>query len=115
MEENKVSCKSTSINIANRIQEIKNKLKISHKTLTEYLGISEAELASIEEVKQKISSDMLESLATLCLCDTKQFLSNMDKPCQTIIGVDSLGLEELKGLAAINRIALNQKQMGELM
>ena len=105
-----------TIEVGKNIKEMRINLGLSQKNIAEYLNVDQSYVSLLEEGKRQISSDMLEALAALFCCEITHLLSDdvPEAPYKIAFRTTTLGVQELKALAVISRIALNQVQMDRL-
>lgn len=103
--------------VGSQIKKLRENAGLGQKHIAGYLGVDQSLISKIESGERAISSDMLDKLAVLYCCPVSAITS--ENVCKTSFkfgfrtsGIDSKVLE---ALAVINRIALNQMQMDELV
>lgn len=99
--------------IGANLKALRENAGLRQKHIAGYLGVDQSLISKFESGERAISSDMLDKLAALFCCPVSAIA--LSDECKSSVkfafrtmGIDS---EDLKALAAINRIALNQMQM----
>ncbi len=102
--------------IGGNIKTLREHAGLGQKHIAGYLGVDQSLISKFESGERAISSDMLDKLAALFCCP----ITSIAEPdgCRSSVSFAfrtmGIGVEDLKALAAINRIALNQMQMDEI-
>lgn len=88
----------------------------SQSAIAAYLKVEPSFIAGYESGKSTLSSNMLDKLAALFGCTITSILNGTEcyEPTEFLFPAGNLDGEELLGLAAINKIALNQVEMDEI-
>lgn len=103
--------------IGERLKQLRANAGLSQKNVSDYLQVDQSLVAKYESGTRTISSDMLDALAILFCCPLQTLLSEAE--IKESIGfafrTNNLTTDDFIGLAAINRIVLNQMEMDELL
>jgi len=103
--------------IGMKIKYLRDEAGLSQKAMADYLNIDQSMISKIESGARPISADALEKAANL-FGHSIQEIQNMDNQTPTLkfaFRASSISKEDLFGIAAINKIALNIKQMHEIL
>ena len=103
--------------IGMKIKYLREEAGLSQKAMAEFLNIDQSMISKIEGGARPISADALEKAASL-FGHSIQEIQNMDNqtpPLNFAFRASSISKEDLFGIAAINKIALNIKQMHEIL
>lgn len=102
--------------IGANIKALRDNAGLGQKHIAGYLGVDQSLISKFESGERAISSDMLDKLAALFCCQVS--IITLPGECKSSVSfafrtmeIDS---EDLKALAVINRIALNQMQMDKI-
>lgn len=103
--------------IGKRIQELRSKSGLTQTLVAEYLSFDQSFISKIEKGERMITADVIEKLASLFCCPVGYILSedNLNQECVVSFRSSSLTSEDLKSLATINKIVLNQFEMDKML
>ena len=103
--------------LGNRLKNLRIAAGLSQKNVAEFLQKKLSFVTEYESEALLISSDVLDSLAALFCCPVQTILSDEDPTSATgfIYPTFALAKEDIKALASINKIVLNQMEMDTLM
>ncbi|HBT65452.1 MAG TPA: XRE family transcriptional regulator [Ruminococcaceae bacterium] len=100
-----------------RLKELRESVNLTQKDIASYLSVDQSLVSKFETGERSISSDMLKSLSNLYCCPIPSIISGekISAPYSFAFRTKNLNREDLSALAAINKIALNQMQMDQLI
>jgi transcriptional regulator with XRE-family HTH domain len=102
--------------IGANIKALRENAGLGQKHIAGYLGVDQSLISKFESGERAISSDMLDKIAVLFCCPVSIITSPDECKSSISLAFRTLGIdcEDLKDLAVINRIALNQIQMDKI-
>ena len=103
-------------NIGPKIKDLREKANLTQKQVADYLSVDQSLISKFEKGERSIHSDGLNQLAELFCCPVSAFLSSDPvTPAYTIaFRTTAMDSEDLRAIAVINRLALNQFRMDRL-
>lgn len=103
--------------IGNLLKRLREQCGYTQKSLAEFLGIGENELFEIENGNGVVTANTLYWLSSLYSVPENILTSGADDISPMIPSCDAtiLQADDLKAMSAVNRIALNQNFMTELL
>ena len=100
--------------LGEKLAELRNKCGLSQENVAEYLNVDQSYVSKIEKGERSIDSVSLEALADLYLIPVSDLLNGSENSRFNVsFRKDKYSHDDMVNLAAVNRIALNQKQMDE--
>lgn len=104
-------------NVGAKIKKYRLESNLTQNRVAEFLSIDQSMVAKMEKGERSISSDVLEQLASLFCCSIDSLISEdvEESRCFIAFRSNSLSSEDLKSLAVINRIVINQFEMDKLL
>lgn len=89
---------------------------LRQRQLADYLQVDQSLISKVEAGERSISTDILEALSSLFCCPVTALLSeqSFEGECRFAFRSNRLSNDDLKAIAAVNRIALNQIEMDSL-
>ncbi|MGL5256013.1 MAG: helix-turn-helix domain-containing protein [Proteocatella sp.] len=105
------------IEIGKRIKSLRDESKLTQTKIAEYLSLDQSMIAKMEKGERNITSDVIEKLSALfcCTVDYILFGVNPEQKCTVSFRTSNLTSEDLKSLAIINKIVLNQFEMDKML
>lgn len=105
------------IEIGKRIKALRNKSGLTQNKIAKYLSLDQRMIVKIENGKTNITSEVIEKLSFLfgCTIDYILFGKNQEQVHMISFKLSNLTCNELKSLAVINKIVLNQFEMGKIL
>ena len=107
-----------TINLATigaKVKFLREKANLTQKQLAEYLSVDQSLISKFENGERSINSDALNKLADLFCCTVELLNSeNSIQEYSISFRTTNLTIDDMKILATINRIALNQLKMERL-
>lgn len=105
------------IEIGKRIKLLREETNLTQAKIAEYLSLDQSMIAKIEKGERNISSDVIEKLASLFCCSEDYILfgSKQQQKCTISFRTTNLTANDLKALALINKIVLNQFEMDNIL
>lgn len=105
------------VEIGKRIRSLRDESKLTQTKLSEYLSLDQSMIAKIEKGERNITSDVIEKLSALfcCTVDYLLFGENQEQKCTVSFRTNNLTSDDLKALAIINKIVLNQFEMDKML
>ncbi len=103
--------------IGNRLKELRKQSGLAQKYIAEYLGVDQSLIARYESGDRNMTTETLEKLALLYGCTLNSILtgeSNHTVPAFSF-RADGIEVEDLRALAEINKIVLNQMLIDQLL
>lgn len=102
--------------IGSKVKQLRENANLTQKQIAEYLSVDQSLVSKFEKGERSISSDMLSQLATLFCCPISSILTDEDTLPIYSIAFRTVFIDrtDLKALAMINKIALNQLKMDQL-
>lgn len=106
-----------SIKIGKNIKSMREESNLSQTKVAEYLSLDEDMIIKIENGELDINLDIIQRLSKLFCCRLDQVLFGKNPKIEIVelSELDKLTTEELKSLYPINKIALNQSEMNEML
>lgn len=103
--------------IGKRIKKYREEVGLTQAQVGEYLSLDQSMVAKMEKGERTINSDVIKKLCALFCCTSDDILdgSNLNSKCKISFRSNSLASNDLKALAIINRIVLNQAEMDETL
>ena len=101
-----------------RFKELRNKNGLTQSQIAEFLGVDESYISKCEKNEEQFCVSMLRKVAELFGCPVEYFVkeSPKSKPMSVALKARSVNnVEDLKAVAAINKIALNLRFMEDLL
>lgn len=104
-------------NVGTKIKKYRLESNLTQNRVAEFLSMDQSMVAKMEKGERSISSDVLEQLASLFCCSIDSLISEdvEESRCFIAFRSNSLSSEDLKSLAVINRIVINQFEMDKLL
>lgn len=105
------------IEIGKRIKSLRDESKLTQAKIAEYLSLDQSMMAKIEKGERNITSNIIEKLSILfcCTVDYILFGVNQKQKCTISFRANNLTSDDLKTLAVINKIVLNQFEMDKML
>ena len=105
------------IQIGERIKSLREESKLTQTKIAEYLSLDQSMIAKMEKGERNITSDVIEKLSALfcCTVDYILFGENQEQKCVVSCRTSNLTSNDLKSLAIINKIVLNQFEMDKML
>lgn len=105
------------IEIGKRIKSLREESKLTQAKIAEYLSLDQSMIAKIEKGERNITSDVIERLSALFCCSVDYILFgvNQEQKCIVSFRTSNLTSDDLKSLAIINKIVLNQFEMDKML
>lgn len=102
-----------NISVGLKISKLRNESGISQKLLADYLRVDQSYISKIEKGERQVGMDLLTKLSDLFGCSLEYFNNDEDThaPMTIAFRADSIDIEDLHTISAIQRIALNLKFM----
>ena len=98
-----------------RLKQLRKKSHLSQKQLADYLGITQSMVARLEDGSRKLNSTLISKLCDLWNISEEYLLCEVDK-CDTYEPINFKGdIKSLRGIAQLNRIFRNIKEMNEML
>ena len=105
------------IQIGKRIKSLREESKLTQTKIAEYLSLDQSMIAKMEKGERNITSDVIEKLSTLFCCTVEYILSGENKKQEFTVSfrTSNLTSDDLKSLAIVNKIVLNQFKMDSIL
>ena len=105
--------------IRKRFSELRNKSGLTQSQIAEFLDVDQSYISKCEKNEERFSMGMLEEAAELFGCTVEYFFtdeSSESKLMPVALKARSVNnVEDLKAIAAINKIALSLRFMEDLL
>lgn len=103
--------------LGKRFNELRNRSGLIQSQIAEFLEVDQSYISKCEKNERQFSVDILEKAAELFGCTLEYFTdeSSEFKPMPMALRASSVDVEDLKTIAAINKIALNLRFMEGLL
>lgn len=100
-----------------RFKELREGSNLTQNQMAEYLNVDQSYISKCEKGERQFSVDLLEKAADLFGCSLDFFVNPEDQytPVPFAFRADSIVTEDLKTIAAMNKIALNLRYMEDLV
>lgn len=104
-------------NVGKKIKELRNNAGLTQAQVATFLEIDQSLISKYEKGERAIQSDALDQIATLFCCPVREILSEEYSTPPYAIKFRTAAIEndDLVALSVINRIALNQFEMDQLV
>ena len=105
------------VEIGKRIKSLREDSKLTQIKVADYLSLDQSMIAKIEKGERNITSDVIEKLSTLFCCTVEYILSGENKKQELTVSfrTSNLTSDDLKSLAIVNKIVLNQFKMDSIL
>ena len=105
------------VEIGKRIKSLRKKSKLTQADIAGYLSLDQSMVAKMEKGERNITSEVIEKLSALfcCTVDDILFGVNQEQKCIVSFRTSNLTPDDLKSLAVINKIVLNQFEMDKML
>lgn len=102
--------------VGSNLKSLREGMGLTQKNVASYLGVDQSLVSKFESGERAISADMLNRLSALFCCPVSRIVTpDADKPSLAFsFRANRLDSSDLKALAVINKIALNQLEMDRL-
>jgi len=103
--------------VGERFKKLREESGLTQGQIAEYLGVNQSYISRYEKNERKLSVDLLEKLANLFGCSIEYFTSSDSQysPLPFALRAASITAEDLETVAALNKIALNLREMENLL
>ena len=103
--------------IGKRFNELREGSGFTQTQIAEYLGVDQSYISKCEKNERQFSTDVLEKAAELFGCTIDYFVDESSEfvPMPISLRAKSVDEEDLKSIAAMNKIALNLRFMEGLL
>ena len=103
--------------IGSRLRELREESKLTQGQMASFLSIDQSYIAKIEKGERNLNVELMEKLCSLFGCSEKYLLGESDKyiPLSFAFRSNSILSEDLDSIAAINKIALNLREIDSML
>jgi transcriptional regulator with XRE-family HTH domain len=103
--------------IGNRFSELRKKNGFTQSQVAEYLDVDQSYISKCESNERQFSVDILEKAAELFGCTLRYFLNDTSEfePIPVALRAKKVEVQDLRTIAAMNKIALNLRFMDDLV
>mgnify|MGYP000882283934 FL=1 len=103
--------------IGKRFSELRRKSGFTQSQIAEYLNVDQSYISKCEKNERQFSTDVFEKAAELFGCTMEYFVNESSEfvPMPITLRAKSVDVEDLKAIAAMNKIALNLRFMEGLL
>lgn len=108
--------KDTKDIVGANIKLLRESMGLRQRQVADYLEVDQSLISKVEAGERSISTDILEALSSLFCCPVSNLLSEqpLEGECKYAFRSNHLSTDDLKAIAAVNRIALNQIEMDNI-
>ncbi len=105
------------VTVGEKIRRLRDNSKISQTQLARFLGVDQSMISKIESNERSPSIELLEKLSNLFGCTDDYFESDpAGKPSlQFAFRANEISHEDFEAISAIHRIALNMREMKQML
>ncbi|MEA4883525.1 MAG: helix-turn-helix transcriptional regulator [Clostridia bacterium] len=102
--------------VGSNLKSLREGMGLGQKNVASYLGVDQSLVSKFESGERAISADMLDKLSALFCCPVSKIVTpDAGKPSLAFaFRANRLDGSDLKAVAVINKIALNQLHMDRL-
>ncbi len=103
--------------IGKRFGELREKSGFTQSQIANYLQVDQSYISKCEKNERKFSIDILQKAANLFGCPVDYFTNEESNysPLPIALRAESVEVEDLETIAAVNKIALNLRYMEALL
>ncbi len=103
--------------IGEKFKKLREESGLTQGQIAGYLGVNQSYISRYEKDERQLSTELLEKLSTLFGCSINYFTSEDSQytPLPFALRASSITSEDLHTVAAINKIALNLREMEGLL
>lgn len=100
-----------------RLKELRKESKLTQSQLARYLGVDQSMITGLEEGRKNLNVSLIDKLCSLFGCTEAYLLGEEDSyiPLNFAFRSNGIQTEDLEGIAAMNKIAMNLRYMNEMM
>ena len=100
-----------------RLRELRKKSKITQAQLAQYLEVDQSMVTKLENGSRNFSLSIIDKICNLFGCTESYLMGESEEysPICFAFRNDSIQVEDLQSIAAVNRIAMNLRYMNEKM
>lgn len=100
-----------------RLKELRKENKLTQAQLAKYLGVEQDMLTELEDGRKSLTVSLINKLCSLFGCTEAYLLGEDDSyiPLNFAFRSNGIQAEDLEGIAAVNKIAMNLRYMNEMM
>lgn len=103
--------------VGEKFKKLRDESGLTQGQIAEYLNVNQSYISRYESNERKLSVDLLEKLSNLFGCSIEYFTSDdcQYNPLPIALRANCITVEDLETVAAINKIALNLRNMEEIL
>jgi len=103
--------------VGEKFKKLREESGLTQGQIAEYLSVNQSYISRYEKNERQLSVDLLEKIANLFGCSIEYFTSEDSQydPLSFALRASCITSEDLETIAAINKIALNLRQMDSLL
>lgn len=100
-----------------RLKELRKESKLTQSQLAQYLGVDQSMIARLEDGSRSLNVSLVEKICSLFGCTESYLLGEDDAyiPLNFAFRSNGIQAEDLEGIAAVNKIAMNLHYMNEMI
>ncbi|MCH5257583.1 MAG: helix-turn-helix transcriptional regulator [Lachnospiraceae bacterium] len=100
-----------------RLKELRIESKLTQSQLAQYLGVDQNMITGLEDGSESLSISLIEKICNLFGCTDTYLLGEDDTyiPLNFAFRSNGIQTEDLEGIAAINKIAMNLRYMNRML
>jgi transcriptional regulator with XRE-family HTH domain len=107
---------SKTVNIGRKLKGLRERMGLKQSQIAEFLDVDQSLVSKFEKDERQINVDMLERLCGLFGCSISYFFEDAElKNLEYAMMSNNIKGEDLESIAEINRIAMNIRQMKDLL
>lgn len=108
---------ASNLTLGDKISRLREGSKISQTQLANYLKLDQSMISKMENNERVPGIEVLEKITFLFACPSDYFLEDSDSfsPFQIAFRANDINQSDLEAIASINRIALNLRDMTQLI
>lgn len=98
-----------------RLKELRKQSKLTQEQLARYLGVDQTLITKLENGSRTLSVSIIDKICSLFGCSESYLLGDSDEfiPLNFAFRSNNVQTEDLKSIAAVNKIALNLGYMNK--
>ena len=100
-----------------RLKQLRKESKITQEQLAQYLNVDQSMITKLENGTRSLNATLIEKLCNLFGC-SEGYLMGKDEvyiPLNFAFRSNGIQAEDLEGIAAVNKIAMNIRYMNEML
>ena len=105
------------MNINEKIKELREKSKITQKSMADYLNVTQTYISKMESSERELTVDLLNKIANLFVCDINDLIDDNKKvkPILLPYRKKNYSVEDLENISNANKIIINFNEMIDML